>query len=84
MEVPHLKAPRHGIYETRELSCGCTFSMCQGILKSGNLLNKRGYVKTQMLHTVSIVKCLKEKTYQGWWKHSSTECVKPQSQSNFI
>ena len=50
--VPHLKALRYGIYEKRGLSCGSTSSICQGILKNGNLLHKWGFVKTQSLRTV--------------------------------
>ena len=50
--VSHLKALRYGIYEKRGLSCGSTPSICQGILKSGNLLHKWGSVKTQLSHTV--------------------------------
>ena len=34
------------------LSCGSTSSICQGVLKSENLLHKRGFVKTQSLRTV--------------------------------
>ena len=51
--APHLKALRYGIYEKRGLSCGSTSSICQGILKNGNLLHKWGFVKTQSLRTVS-------------------------------
>ena len=50
--MPHLKALRYGIYETRGLSCGSTSSICQGILKSGNLLQKLVFVKTLSLRTV--------------------------------
>ena len=41
--VPHLKFIIHGKYETRGLSCGSTSSICQEILKSDNLLHKRGF-----------------------------------------
>ena len=56
--VPHLKALRYGIYETRDFSCGSTSSICQCILKSGNLLHKWGFVKTQSLLTVNTKKFL--------------------------
>ena len=49
--VPNLKALRYGIYEARGLSCGSTSTICQGIMKSGNLLNQQGFVKTQSLRT---------------------------------
>ena len=51
--VPHWKALRNGKDGSRELSCGSTSSICQGILKSHNLLHKQGFVKTQSLHTVN-------------------------------
>ena len=54
--VPHLKALRYGIYERRVLSCGSTSSICQDVLKSGNLLHKWGFVKTQLLCTVYVIK----------------------------
>ena len=50
--IPHLKALRYGIYETRGFSCGSTSSICQGILKSGNLLHKWCVVKTKSLRIV--------------------------------
>ena len=53
--VPHWKALRYGKNGSRELSCGSTSSICQGILKSDNLLHKRAFVKTQSLHTVFIL-----------------------------
>ena len=43
---------RYGIHETRGLSSGSTLSICNGTLKSGNLLYKLGFVKTQSLRTV--------------------------------
>ena len=50
--VPHWKALRYGKDESRELSCGSTSSICQGILKSHNLLHKQGFVETQSIRTV--------------------------------
>ena len=38
---------------SRELNCGCTFDICQGILKIEKLLHRQGLVKTQLLRTVS-------------------------------
>ena len=49
--VPQLKALSYDRYERRGHSCGSTSSICQDILKSDNLLHKRGFVKTQSLHT---------------------------------
>ena len=43
---------RYGIHETRGLSSGSTLSICNGTLKSGNLLYKLSFVKTQSLRTV--------------------------------
>ena len=48
--VPHWKALRYGKDGSRELSCGSASS----ILKSNNLLHKRGFVKIQWLHTVNL------------------------------
>ena len=42
--VPHLKALRYDNYESRGFSCGSTFSICQDVLKSDNLLQKQGIV----------------------------------------
>ena len=53
--VPHWKALRYGRYESRGLSCGSTFSICQDILKIENLLHKQGLVETQLLRTVGIL-----------------------------
>ena len=52
--MPHLKALNYGKDESKELSCGSTSSICQGILKSDNLLHKPGFVKTQSLRTVTV------------------------------
>ena len=50
--VPHWKALRYGKYGLRNLGCGSTFSICQDVLKSDNLLHKRGLVDYQMVATV--------------------------------
>ena len=50
--VPHLKALRYGIYETRGLNSGSTSSICQDMLKSDNLLRKWGFVESQSVTTV--------------------------------
>ena len=52
--VPHLKALRYGIYETRGLNCDSTFSIFQDVLKIANLLQstKMGLVDSQMVGTV--------------------------------
>ena len=58
--MSHLKAFRHGKYETKGLSCGITSSICQDVLKSDNLLHKQGFVDSQMKTTVSVDFCGKE------------------------
>ena len=50
--VPHLKALRYDIHETREFSCGSTSSICQDIFKGDNLLHKWCFVKAQSLRTL--------------------------------
>ena len=57
-KVPRLKALKYGKYETRWLSCGSTSSICQEVLKSGNLLHKQGFVETQSLLNVNQRKLL--------------------------
>ena len=39
-----LKGLKYGKDKSRGLSCGCTFSICQDIMKSDNLLHKQGFV----------------------------------------
>ena len=50
--VPHLKARRYGKYDLRGLSYGSTVNIYQDVLKSGNLLHKRGFVDSQLSSTV--------------------------------
>ena len=50
-KVPHLNALRYGKFESRELGCGSTSSICQDALKSDNLLHKWGFVDSQMKTT---------------------------------
>ena len=57
--APHWKALRYGKDGSSELSFGSTSSVCQGILKSDNLLLKQGFVKTQSLRIVKDTKCIK-------------------------
>ena len=52
--VPHWKALGVGKHEPRKLSCGSAFKICQGILKSVNLVQKGSSVKTQSLSTVNL------------------------------
>ena len=54
--VTHYIALSNGKYELRGLCCGSTVNICQGILKSANLLHKWGFVKTQSLRTVRTVR----------------------------
>ena len=49
--VPHLKGLRYGKDESRGLSCGCTSSICQDVMKSDNLLHKWGFVDS-LLQTI--------------------------------
>ena len=55
--VPHWKALRYGKDESRGLSYDSTLSICQDVLKSGNLLHKWGSVDSLMYTTV-LKKCL--------------------------
>ena len=50
--VPHWKALGCGKYEPRGLSYGSTLNICQGVLKSANLLHKRGFISFPMASTV--------------------------------
>ena len=50
--VPHWKAFKYGKNEARGLSCGKTLSICQYVLKSGNLLHKWDFVDFQWVITV--------------------------------
>ena len=54
--VAHLKALTYGKYETRGLSCGSTLSIFKDVLKSGNLLHKRGFVDSQTVTTISNIR----------------------------
>ena len=49
--VAHQKALSSGKREPRGLSCSGTLNICRRLLKSVNLLYKRGFVKAQWLHT---------------------------------
>ena len=60
--VPHLKAAKYGIYETRGLSCDNASSICQDVLKIDNLLHRWGFVKIQSSGTVNLA------TYK--WKNT--------------
>ena len=44
-KVPHLKALRHSIYETRRHSCGSSSSICQGIMKLAIYYINRALIK---------------------------------------
>ena len=46
--VPHWKTLRYGKDGSREFGCGSNSSICQDVLKSVNLLHKRGFVYLQM------------------------------------
>ena len=52
--VPHWKALGVGKHEPRKLSCGSAFKICQGILKSVNLVQKQGSVKAHLLGTLNL------------------------------
>ena len=56
--VAHLKALRCGKYELRGLSSGSSSSICQVVLKNGNLLHKQGSVNSQIKTTVVLSKIL--------------------------
>ena len=50
-KVPHLKALRYDEYETRGVSFGSNLSICQDVLKNGNLLHKQGFFDFQTINT---------------------------------
>ena len=50
--VPHFKALRYGKDEKGRLSSRGISSICQDVLKNGNLLHKTGLVDSQMVGTV--------------------------------
>ena len=50
--VPHWKALRYGNDESRGISYNSTLNICQDVLKSGNLLHKRGFDDSQSHTTV--------------------------------
>ena len=52
--VSHLKVLRYNKDESRGLSCGCTSSICQDVMKSENLLHKRGFVDSLLQTTVTL------------------------------
>ena len=52
--IPHFKVLDSSKYELRELSCGCNFDTCQGILKIENLLYEQSLDETQLLRTVFV------------------------------
>ena len=51
--VPHWKALSSGKYKLGGPSFGSTLKICQGIMKSANLLHKRGIFYSQSIRTVS-------------------------------
>ena len=52
---PHWKALRYGKDESRGLSYDSTLSICQDVLKSGNLLHKQSFVDS-LMHTIVYLK----------------------------
>ena len=50
--VNHWKALSSDKVESRLLSCGSTLNICQGVLKSANLLHKSGFNSFPMTSTV--------------------------------
>ena len=52
--MPCLKGLSYGKDESRGLSCGYRFSICQNVMKSDNLLHIRGFVDSLLQTTVLI------------------------------
>ena len=77
--VPHWKALRYGKNGSRELSCGSTSSICQGILRIDNLLNKRVFVKTQSFRTVYFLSNFLHVKTQKFWANSNNPIVLKES-----
>ena len=50
--VPHRKGLRYGKYESRGLSCGCTSSISQYVMKSDKALHIRSFVDSLLQTTV--------------------------------
>ena len=68
--MPNWKALIYGKwYEPREQSCGSNLNICQAVLKSDNLLNKRGFVKTQLLRTVAKTSICQQGSLQNSFCH---------------
>ena len=53
IQYPIGEPTRYGKYDSRVFSCGSTSSICQDVLKSDNLLHKRGSVDSQFGSSVS-------------------------------
>ena len=57
--VPHWKALRYGKKcELRGLSCNISLNICQDVMKSANLLHKRGFGDSQSNTTVGLFACV--------------------------
>ena len=50
--MPHWRALRYVKDEKRRHGFGSTSAICQDVLKTDNLLHKRGHVDSQMVSTV--------------------------------
>ena len=68
--VPHLKALRYGKYVSRRCSFSSTSSICQVALNDGNLLQKQGYVDSQMKATVGWPNAFSPWTFLEFPKNS--------------
>ena len=53
--APNWKALTCGKYVTRGLSYDSTLIICHDVLKSGNILHKRGFVDSQTVNIVKLV-----------------------------
>ena len=50
--VPYLKGLRYGKDESRGISCGCTSSICQDVMKRDTLLRNQGFVDSLLQTTL--------------------------------
>ena len=53
--VPHWKALRYGKDQSRGVSYDITLSICQDVLKTGNLLHKQGIVDSLLHNNVNFL-----------------------------
>ena len=78
-KIPYWKALRYGKDESRGLRCGSTFNVHQDLLKSCNLLHKRGFVDSQSNSTICkissrLLPCKTNQNLTGMNRHILLGC----------